>query len=87
VATDVLPRGYTVRELAQVWRVSPDRIRAWIARGELTALNTADAACGRPRYVILPHHLAAWEQRHRAGPTPKPPRRRNQTDMVDYFPD
>ena len=30
-------RGMTPRELARVLRVSPDRVRAWIASGELGA--------------------------------------------------
>jgi hypothetical protein len=68
-------------------RVSPDRVRAWIARGELGAINTSEALCGRPRYVILPHHLAAFEQRHQAAPPPKPARRKRQQGATDYYPD
>lgn len=85
MATD-LQRGYTPRELARVLRVSPDRIRAWISSGELGAVNTAPTRCGRPRYVVLPHHVAAWEQgRLAAQPRPAPRRRRATTR--DYFPD
>jgi hypothetical protein len=78
--------GLTPRELAKVVRMSPDRIRAMIQSGELGAINTASARCERPRYVILPHHLAAWEQDRRAA-QPKPARRRKRTAQVDYFPD
>ncbi len=42
-------RGYTVRDLAGYYRVSEDKIRRWIAAGELKAVNTATALCGRPR--------------------------------------
>jgi hypothetical protein len=80
-------RGWTPNELARLLRVSPDRVRAWIVRGELQALNTATTRCGRPRYVVLPHHLAAFEQTRRAGEPPKPPRRRCRREAVDYYPD
>jgi transposase len=81
-------RGHTPRELAKLLRVSADRVRGWIARGELGALNTAAALCGRPRYVVLPHHLAEFEQRRRAANVPTPPRRRRrQPGHVDYYPD
>jgi excisionase family DNA binding protein len=82
-------RGYTPRELARVLRVSPDRVRAWIQAGELGAIDTARNRCGRPRYVILPHHLAEFEQRRRAAtPAPKPPpRRRRLPAVIDFYPD
>jgi excisionase family DNA binding protein len=80
-------RGYTPNELARVLRVSPDRIRAWIAAGELGAIDTARHRCGRPRYVVLPHHLAAFEARRAAAPPPKPARRRKRVAEIDYYPD
>jgi excisionase family DNA binding protein len=87
-ATDTPPRGYTPRELARLLRVSPDRVRAWIQSGELGAVNTATHRCGRPRWVILPSHLAAWEERHQAAPPPRPaPRRRRPPTVVDFYPD
>jgi len=87
-ASPALPqRGLTPNEVARVLRVSPDRVRSWIAGGQLGAINTASALCGTPRYVVLPQHLAEFELAHRAGPPPKPVRRRKRTDLVDYFPD
>jgi hypothetical protein len=83
---NVLPRGVTPRELARILRVSPDRVRGWIASGELGAVNTARTRCGKPRFVVLPHHLAEWERRRQTGPPPKPTRRRKQSGIVDYFP-
>jgi excisionase family DNA binding protein len=80
-------RGYTPNELARILRVSPDRIRAWIASGELPAINTAPHRCGKPRYVILPHHLAEWEAKRLAAPPPKPARRKRLPVAVDYYPD
>jgi hypothetical protein len=80
-------RGYTPNELAHVLRVSPDRIRGWIAAGELGAINLARHRCGKPRYVILPQHLAEFERRRAAAPPPKPAMRIKRTDIVDYYPD
>jgi excisionase family DNA binding protein len=77
--------GLTPNELAKLLRISPDKVRAWITAGELPAVNVADAKCGRPRYIILPHHLAEWEQRRAAA---KPRRtRKKRTTKVDYYPD
>jgi excisionase family DNA binding protein len=81
-------RGYTPNELARVLRVSPDRVRAWIKSGELGAIDTARIRCGRPRYVILPRHVAAFERaRQTATPAMPAQRRRKRTVEVDYFPD
>jgi excisionase family DNA binding protein len=82
-----LPRGLSPNEVAKVLRVSADRVRAWITSGQLGAINTAGAACGGPRYVVLPHHLTAFERARAAGPAPKPGQRRKRTEMVDYYPD
>ena len=86
--TDSPQRGYTPNELAKVLRVSDDRIRAWIKSGELGAINTADVRSGKPRYIILPDHLAEFQRRRLAAMAPKPaPRRKRPAAMVDYFPD
>ena len=81
-------RGQTPNELAPVLRLSPDRIRAMIRTGELGAIDTARHRCGRPRYVVLPHHLAEYIRSHSAAePTPGPRRKRAPTGSVDYYPD
>ncbi|MHB1424762.1 MAG: helix-turn-helix domain-containing protein [Gemmataceae bacterium] len=84
-----LERGYTPNELARVLRISPDRIRAMIRSGELGAVDTSRHRCGRPRFVILPHHYREWEQRRRAATpeAPRPTRRKKKTGFVDYYPD
>jgi len=80
--------GMTVREVARLYRVNPDKIRSWIRSGALGAINTSEAACGKPRFIILPHHLEEFEGRRRsAGPAPKPPRRRKRRELIDYYPD
>lgn len=78
----------TVRDVAKRYRCSPDKIRLFIARGELAAVNIATALCGRPRWVITTEALADFEKRRAGGPPPKPARRkRKPTGLVDYYPD
>jgi hypothetical protein len=85
--SDTPPAGLTVTDVARRYRVSPDKVRAWIKRGELAAINTAAVLCARPRYVVLPDALATFEKRRAGGPPPKPARRRKRREIVDYFPD
>lgn len=85
--SDIHP-GYTTADLSARWRVSPDKVRGWIERGELAALNVATHACARPRYVVTADAVAAFERRRSAAPTPKAPRRRRaKSEIHDYYPD
>jgi excisionase family DNA binding protein len=77
----------TVPEVAKRYRVSEDKVRAWIIRGEMAAFNTATDLCGRPRWVIPPEALEAFERRRAGGPLPKPAKRRKKSYAVDYFPE
>jgi excisionase family DNA binding protein len=79
-------RGLTTKEVAQRFRVNPDKVRAWIHSGELHAVNTSVA--GKDRYIITPEALAAFEQaRSAARPAPQPPQRRPRKLAVkDYYP-
>jgi excisionase family DNA binding protein len=80
--------GLTPREVARLLRVSPDRVRSWIASGELGAIDTATARCGKPRFVVLPQHLDDFERHRRVSPPPKPiRRRRRQPGTIDFYPD
>lgn len=79
--------GLTVLEVARRYRVGEDKVRAWIARGELTAVNTATVLCGRPRWVIPAEALAAFERRRSSAPPPKRPRKRSRPPgSIDFFP-
>jgi hypothetical protein len=79
----------TVADVAKRYRVSPEKVRGWITRGELLALNTADAKCTKPRYVVTPEALEAFERGRRATTTtPRVTRRsRRQAGVIDFFPD
>jgi hypothetical protein len=81
--------GWTIPELAKLIRIGPGRIRTMIRNGILGAINTSPVRCGRPRYVILPHHLEEWERRHRAATVQPKTRRgaRRQEGWIDFFPD
>lgn len=79
--------GLTVAEVARRYRVGEDKVRGWIKRGELRAVNTAAAICARPRFVIPPEALAEFEQRHSAAAPQRPARRpRRRTLEIDFYP-
>ncbi len=88
MADSAPPRGFTVADVARRYRVSPDKVRIWIKRGEMSAIDTADRRCSRPRFVVTVEALDAFERR-RAATTPQAPkpRRRKKTQDVDYFPE
>jgi excisionase family DNA binding protein len=79
--------GYTTADIARRYRVGEDKVRRWIASGELPAINTSSTRCGRPRYVVTVDALAAFEAGRSAAPPPKPKRRRRKLELVDYYPD
>ncbi len=79
--------GYTVQDLAERFRVSPEKVRGWIRRGELRAVNTADTARDKPRLVVPDDAVAEFE-RGRSAAQPKPaPRRRRRPAVIDFYPD
>ena len=81
-------RGLTVADVARRYRVGEDKVRAWIKRGEVRAINTAAAMCGKPRWVILAEALAEFEQARCGGPEPKPQRRHHRkAGEIDFYPD
>jgi hypothetical protein len=87
---DAVPKrsaaGLTVADVARRYRVSPDKVRAWIARGELAAVNTAAVLCRRPRWVITPDALAIFERRRLGGCQAKPAQPfRRRPAMIDYY--
>jgi hypothetical protein len=80
--------GLTVRDLARRYRVSEDRVRGWIVRGELRAINRRDTRCGRPSWVIPPEALSDFERgRQAATPDAPKPKRRKKAILTDFYPD
>jgi hypothetical protein len=79
--------GLTVRDVAKRYRVSPDKVRAWIKRGELVAVNTSAVLCARPRWVVMPGALTDFERKRNGGTPAPPPRRRLRPPTIDYYPD
>lgn len=82
-----LSAGLTVREVARRYRVGEDKVRAWIRRGELRAINTATVLCSRPRFVIPPEAITEFERRRTVAPPKSPPRRRRRAPRIDFYPD
>jgi excisionase family DNA binding protein len=81
---EAAPAGLTPREAARLLRVSADKVRLWIRRGELKAVNTGTHC--RPRLIVLPGQLADFLNGRQAAPPPRPSRRKR-TTQVDYYPD
>lgn len=76
----------TPPQVAEQLGVSPDKIRAWIDKGELDATNVAAAGSSRPRYRIGPEDLAKFQmKRRKVKPPPKPPRRPKKDPNVTEF--
>jgi hypothetical protein len=82
-----LKHGLTVREVARRYRVSTDRVRAWIKRGEMIALNTADVRSRKPQFVVMPEALERFERGRVATAPPAPPKRKRQPSRVNFFPE
>jgi excisionase family DNA binding protein len=78
------PARLTVPEVARLLRVSEDKVRGWIERGELRAVNCAARAGGRPRWRVSREALAEFERLRSPRPTPTP-RRRSAADGVIPF--
>jgi hypothetical protein len=69
------------------FRVGCDRVRGWIGKGLLRAINTAETTAGRPRFVVTPEAIAEFERIRAAGPPPKAVRRKRQPLVTDFYPD
>jgi hypothetical protein len=87
-STPTSSRGMTPAEAGRYLHVSPDFVRDEIRAGRLKAIDTSRQRGRRPRFVIMPHHLAEWERSRAAIPTEAPaPRRKKRTTAIDYYPD
>lgn len=77
----------TPPEVARRWRISPEKVIAWIRKGELPAIDVSSRpGVRRPRYRIDPADLGQFEQTRRVLPLAKSQRRnRNTGNVTDYF--
>lgn len=77
--------GYTVGELCERWRVGEAKVRGWIRRGELKAIDLAGPGSSRTRLVVTQDAVAEFERSRESRETVarKPRRRRKQ--VKDYF--
>jgi hypothetical protein len=76
----------TPRAIADQLRLAKtDAVLAWIARGELAAVNIS-AGTGRPTWRISPEALEEFLARRRAVPAVlRPARRRKAVGVVKFF--
>jgi hypothetical protein len=84
---DTPARGLTVADVAARYRVSPDKVRLWIGKGLLRAINRNDSRIGKPSWVVMPEALAEFEQGRQPAAPPRPARRRKRTQQMDFYPD
>jgi hypothetical protein len=77
----------TPPELARMWRISPDKVLAWIHSGELRATNMAARLGGRARYRIDWTDAVEFEERRAVQPPAKTPRRRQKPsgNVIEFF--
>jgi excisionase family DNA binding protein len=76
----------TPPEVAKRLRVTADKVRAWIERGELAAVNVVDRLGGRPRWRISAEALAEFEERRTAmGRPARTKRAKKPSELVEYY--
>ena len=69
-------------------KIGGDKIRRFLARGELIGVNVAANLCGRPQWRLTPESVAQFEMRRTSNPAPRRTvRRRGRRETKDYYPD
>jgi len=85
-----VPEWLTPPQVARERGLKPAKVLAWIASGELEAVNHAGSTAGRPRWRINPKALEAFD-RARSNRAPAParaapaPRRAEPKGVFQYF--
>lgn len=69
----------TPPQIARLLHIRSEKVRAWIASGELVAFDVSEHSGGRPRFRVHRDDLQAFLERRRAKPPPKPIRRAKYT--------
>ncbi len=80
-------KSFTPPEVAEELKIHPEKVRGWVKKGELLAVNVAASPTGRPRWRIAEADLADFLARRSAPkPTPKMRRRRRvDASVIEYF--
>jgi hypothetical protein len=81
---NVAAGGYTVTDLARRFRVSEEKVRAWLRSGALRGLNVGDIG-GRVRFVVTPESLADFEAGRSVAEPPKTPRRKKRPARREWY--
>lgn len=69
-------RTYSTHEVAEFFKVSPDKILAFIRSGEIEAVNVATRGSRKARFRITNDQLQAFLRLRATRSAPKPTRRR-----------
>jgi transposase len=77
----------TPAQLALRYGVSADKVRNWIANGELHAIDVSTRVGGRPQWAIPPEALEQFERTRSTRPAPRPVRRRKRAPpgAIEFF--
>ena len=77
----------TPPQVAKRLGVSADKVRAWIAKGELIATNVAKGSGGRPRYRVSETDLADFQRKRQPSkpPAPAPRRKKKDPHVIEFF--
>jgi excisionase family DNA binding protein len=83
----VAGRHLTVRSVADRFGVSQHVVLAWIAKGELRAVNVAATLHTRPSWRIAEDAVRDFEQSrsHQLIPTNKTPSRSKAKDAISFY--
>lgn len=77
-------RFFTPTQLAKEIGVAPEKILAWIRKGELRAINIAERRNGRARWRVSSDDWAAFlDSRANSKPASKPAPKRRQAERSD----
>jgi len=86
-----VPEWFTPPQIARERSIRVGKVLAWIASGELGAVNHAEKRLGRPRWRISAAALAAFDLARSSQTTTKPApntshrRRRVDPDVIEFF--
>lgn len=79
-------RCLTPPAIAQRWGASPEKVVALIKRGELRGFTLSPPGSRRPRWLVDPEEVAAFEERRQAKSPKTPARRKRQpADVIEFY--